>query len=163
MDELYERYSKGELRFEDSNKVKTGKPYLTVCRDTVYGGGGIMPDIFVSIDTALYEQQLNSLIAGSNLSQVAYYYYLGHQKELEPYKSATEFARGFNAADIWDGIIKYPGGSLDLSLKKSREKELIQQRLKALLARFKWRSAGYYEVLNNDDPVIKKALETLQK
>ncbi|NOT50639.1 MAG: S41 family peptidase [Chitinophagaceae bacterium] len=163
MDELWERHSTGELRFKDSNKVNNGKVFLTVCKDTVYGGGGIMPDIFVSIDTILYGKQLNNLIAGSNLGSFAYYYYLKNKKQMEQYKSATDFTRRFNAADLWNDFIKQPGNSIEAGLIKGREKELIQQRLKAILARYKWRGAGYYEVLNSDDVVIQKALEKIKQ
>ncbi len=163
MDELWERYSNGELLFKDSNKVSNGIKFVTVCHDTVYGGGGIMPDLFVPIDTILYEQQINNLIAGSNLSHVAYHYYLGHQSQMAQYKSATDFTQRFNANDMWDGFIKYPGGSRDLNTGKSSVKELIQLRLKAILARYKWRNEGLYEVLNTNDITIRKALEVIKK
>lgn len=160
MDELWQRYSNGELLFRDSNKVNGGKLYLTVCRDTVYGGGGIMPTIFVPIDTLLYGEQLNNLIAGSSLSRFVYDYYLQHRKQLEQYRSSTDFTNRFNAADMSYNRIS-PDGHSTLVVTE-RQKEIIQQRLKAVLARYKWRSNGFYEVLNSTDVVIKKAVETIK-
>ena len=49
-----ERQSNGELLYADSNKVMKGKYFITACKDTVYGGGGIMPNVFVPIDTTIF-------------------------------------------------------------------------------------------------------------
>jgi carboxyl-terminal processing protease len=162
LDEVMQRLSNGELQYADSNKFMNGKHYITSCRDTVFGGGGIMPDIFIPIDTTYLEQKINSLFAGNSLSSFVYDYYLQHRKQMDQYKSAEEFAEKFNAGDLWDGFIKYPGTNVDLTTFNENQKKIIQLRLKALLARYKWRSEGFYEVLNNEDPSVKKALELLK-
>lgn len=162
LDEMMQRLSNGELLYADSNKFMNGKHYITSCRDTVFGGGGIMPNIFIPIDTTFFEQKLNSLIAGNSLSSFVYNYYLLNRKQMEQYKSPEEFAGNFNAAVLWDGFIKYPGTSFDFMKLNDNEKKLIQVRLKALLARYKWSSKGFYEVLNNNDLAVKKALELLK-
>jgi carboxyl-terminal processing protease len=163
MDELLQRHANGELLFADSNKVTNGKIYITNCRDSVYGGEGIMPNVFVPIDTTFYEKKLNVLLAGSSLNDYIYNYYLQHHQEIGQYSSAADFVLRFNAGELWDGFVKYPGTDIDFNTLNSKEKELIQDRLKALLARFRWRSEGYYQVLNHDDPVIMKAMEVLKK
>lgn len=61
-----------------------------------------------------------------------------------------------------EGFIKHPGDSIDIKTFNEKEKDLIQQRLKALLARYRWRSNGFYQVLNNNDPAVKKALELVK-
>lgn len=162
MDELLQRHANGELLFADSNKVINGKIFITNCRDTVYGGEGIMPNVFVPIDTTFYEQRLNALVAGSSLNNYIYNYYLQHRQQMEQYSSPADYVKRFNAGELWDGFSKYPGASIDFKIINSKEKELIQQRLKALLARYRWRSEGFYQVLNNDDPVIKKAMELMK-
>jgi carboxyl-terminal processing protease len=53
--------------------------------------------------------------------------------------------------------------SFNFTKVSSKEKELLTLRLKALLARYKWRNSGFYQVLNNEDPVVKKALEAIAK
>jgi carboxyl-terminal processing protease len=53
--------------------------------------------------------------------------------------------------------------SIDLKQVSGADKDYLQKRIKAQLARFKWRSKGFYEVINGDDPAIKKALEVLEK
>jgi carboxyl-terminal processing protease len=65
---------------------------------------------------------------------------------------------------MWKGMVNYTAkDSLNLKEVDGKEKELVQQRLKALLARYKWRASGFYQVLNGNDPVVKKALEEIQR
>jgi carboxyl-terminal processing protease len=162
MDEVLQRHANGELLYADSNKIVKGKKFITNCRDSVYGGDGIMPNVFVPIDTTIYQLKLNSLIAGSTLNSFVYNYYLQHRQQMQQYISASDYVQRFNAGELWDGFIKYPGASMDIKSFTGKEKEIIMQRLKALLARYKWRSEGFYQVLNNDDPAIKKALELVK-
>lgn len=162
MDEVLQRHSNGELLYADSNKIMNGKSFLTVCRDSVYGGDGIMPNVFVPIDTTLFGLKMNSLIAGNSLNSYIYNYYLQHKQQVEQYNSPADYVQRFNAAVLWDGFIKYPGDSIDLTKLNSREKEVLQERLKALLARYKWRNEGLYQVLNSDDPGVKKALDLMK-
>ncbi len=65
---------------------------------------------------------------------------------------------------MWDGWSKAAlADSVNLSSIIGRKKEMLQLRLKALLARFKWRNTGFYQVLNNDDMAIRKAMEAINK
>lgn len=162
MDELFQRHSNGELLFADSNKIINGKPFVTSCRDSVYGGDGIMPNVFVPVDTTLYEQKLNTLFSRPILNSYVYNYYLQHRQQMEQYSSSTDYVQRFNTSELMEGFIKHPGDSIDIKTFTKKEKDLIQQRLKAILARYRWRSDGFYRVLNNDDPSIKKALELVK-
>jgi carboxyl-terminal processing protease len=162
MDEVMQRHTNGELLYADSNKIVKGKKYLTNCSDSVYGGDGIMPNIFVPIDTTVFQSDLNNLIAGSSLNSFVYNYYLQHRQKMEQYKSASDYVQQFNAGELWDGFIKYPGSAMEVKSFTGKEKEIITHRLKALLARYRWRNEGFYQVLNNDDPAVKKALELVK-
>ena len=162
MDEVLQRHSNGELLFADSNKITNGKLFVTACSDSVYGGGGIMPHVFVPADTTFYGIRMNGLVAGNSLNNYIYNYYLQHKQQMEQYSSPADYVQRFNAVALWDGFINYPAESIDLSPISNREKELLQQRLKALLARYKWRSEGFYQVLNHEDPAIKKAMEIMK-
>src|SRR6185503_1526890 len=64
MDEIWQRYSNGEALYADSNKVSKGEAFKTNCNKMVYGGGGIMPDIFVSIDTSAFPSDVNRFLDG---------------------------------------------------------------------------------------------------
>ena len=163
MDELWERFSNGEMLSADSMKTHNGKTFATGCRDTLYGGDGITPNVFVPIDTSHSQQRLIKLLGESNFSNFIYNYYLQHKRQVEQYKTATEYANNFSSADIWSSLVNKANDSLGLNKISGKEKELLQQRLKALLARYKWRNSGFYQVLNYDDGVIKKAVEIIAK
>ena len=65
---------------------------------------------------------------------------------------------------MWQELVDYAAkDSIDLKQISGAEKELFTKKNKSQLARFKWRSKGFYEVVNSDDPAIKKALEVLEK
>jgi len=164
MDDMWERFNSGEMLSADSlKKHNGGKRFPTSCGDTLYGGDGITPNIFVPIDTSYAQQKLLHLISDGKFNNYIYNYYLQHKDQIEQYNSATDYANRFNGADILTSIINNVPDSFKLKTISSKEKDLLQQRLKALLARYKWRTTGYYQVLNNDDIVIKNALEITSK
>jgi carboxyl-terminal processing protease len=165
LDELWNRYSSGELLYADSNKISNGKVYKTKSGKSVYGGGGIMPDVFVPIDTTHYQPAINQLLLDGGFNGFVYNYYLQHKQEIDQYKSTVVFIQGFNKTEeMWSGLMRYATkDSINLDSVIGKEKESLQIRLKALLARFKWRNQGFYEVLNSDDPAIAKALEEIKK
>jgi carboxyl-terminal processing protease len=165
MDEIWERYSNGESLYADSNKVNHGKNYVTPAGDTVYGGGGIMPDRFVPIDTANYPASINRLFANGSLNSFVYTYYLKNKTQIDQYSSAYDYVSRFNQLDeMWGQFVNYAKkDSVNLDAVTPKQKESLQKRLEAYLARFKWRNAGYFQVLNNDDAVVNKALEELKK
>ncbi|MES1217768.1 MAG: S41 family peptidase, partial [Bacteroidota bacterium] len=165
MDELWDRYSNGELLSADSNKISNGKQFKTKNGRIVYGGGGIMPDIFVPIDTSSYPKNINRLLINGNFSGYVYSYYLQHKQVLDSYKTSDDYTHQFNKTnEMWDGLVNFAlKDSINLSNVTPEEKESLGTRLKAYLARFKWRNNGFYQVMNHDDEVIKKALEELAK
>ena len=163
MDELWERFSNGEMLSADSIKTHIGKIFTTSCRDTLYGGDGITPNVFVPVDTSHSQQSIIRIVSEGNINNFIYNYYLQHKQQIEQFKTATEYANNFNSADIWNSLINKASDTLKLNMISGKEKELLQQRLKALLARYKWRNSGFYQVLNHDDIVVKKALEVIAK
>ena len=103
------------------------------------------------------------LVSDGKFNSYVYNYYLQHKQQIEQYSTATDYASRFNGADILNSVINAAPDSLKLKTISAQEKELLQQRLKASLARYKWRDSGSYQVLNNEDIVIKKAMEQLAK
>jgi carboxyl-terminal processing protease len=165
MDEIWERYSNGEALNADSNKIHNGKEYKTNGGKAVYGGGGIMPDIFVPIDTSSYSFSINRLLLDGSFNNFVYKYYLQHKSQIDAYASAGDYVQRFNYMDdLWKQFVNYAAKDLvDLRNISEKQKEALQKRLEAYLARFKWRNTGFYLVLNNDDTMVKKALEELKK
>ncbi len=166
MDEIWERYSNGEALHPDSVKYRNGNNYVVRgTGDTLYSGGGIMPDIFVPIDTATYPAGINRLFAKGSFNSFVYTYYLDHKSTIDQYKSADDYLQRFDQLpQMWDQFVNYAKkDSVDLSYVTEKQKESLQRRLEAYLARFRWRSNGYYRVLNDEDAVIRKAMEQLSK
>jgi carboxyl-terminal processing protease len=164
MDDLWERWNSGEMLSLDSLKSHNhGKIYTSNCNDTLYGSDGITPNVFVPLDTSIIQQEITKVLRESNVLSIPYVYYLEHRQEMAQYSSATDFAQRFDATKLWDGYVKYPGGSMAFEIITGELKTRIQQRLKAQLARFRWRNDGLYQVLNTQDPVIRRAMELVSK
>ncbi len=165
MDELWERFSSGELLSADSIKVNNGKEFRTNEGKVVYGGGGITPDLFVPLDTSRQRLQVNSLLASTSFNNFIYNYYLQNRKKVEQYATADVFVKDFTFSDAdWTSFVGYASkDSVNLSTTGIVEKQVLLQRLKALLARYRWRNSGFFQVLNADDAMVKKGLEWLAK
>ena len=163
--ELMTRFNHGEFVNADSNKIQTGKAYKTEKGRTVYGGGGIMPDIFVPFDTSSVSLVLSHLYMSSTLNNFVYRYFIQHKEEFKAYRSATVFAHEFKQEEtVWKDLVSFAAkDSIDLTKISPADKSVAQLRIKALFARQPWRNEGFYEILNLTDPVVKKALEEIEK
>ncbi|WP_367914041.1 S41 family peptidase [Leadbetterella sp. DM7] len=168
-DEMMERYNHQEMFVADSIKNNEKLKYKTKGGRTVYGGGGITPDIFVPQDTSYYTDYLLDLF-GKNLFREFTMSYS------EKYGSALE-AKGFDSylqnfritddilADFNALAIRNKARFSEKSYNKS--KKYIQETLKALIARNIWKGNGlnneYYQVINQDDPMIRAGLKAVMK
>ena len=162
-DEIRDRYENGEVTHLDTAKYANGKVFKTECGDTVYGGGGITPKIFVGLDTNSLHRSVSTLFLSGDFTDFMYNYYVRHMDELNKYKSPEDFAANYNNLEpVWQELVIYAAkDTIDLKLVSPADKDFLQKRIKAQLARYKWRLKGFYEVSNSDDHVIKKALEVL--
>lgn len=165
MDELWDRYSSGEMFSKDSvRNHNNGKKFFNHCKDTLYGGDGITPDIFVPVDTSVTYEHINKWLEGTLLNSYIYRYFIDHANELNRYKSAADYNTSFSVDSLWAGFAKKTAAdSLNAGRLNNAEKEVLKARMKALLARYKWRSSGFYQVINTNDPAVKQAIETLSK
>lgn len=163
--EIMERYKHGAFVNADSNKIINGQAFKTSKGKTVYGSGGIMPDIFVSFDTSIFSPSLSKLYLSSTLNNFVYSYYIEHKNQFKQYRSAGEFAKSFHQEEaVWKALAPIAAkDSIELGSLTTPEKNIAQQRLRALFARQLWRNGGFYEVYNLSDPVVKKALELIGK
>lgn len=164
MDEIWGRFDSGEMIYADSNKIANGKEFITPGKHKVYGGGGIMPDIFVAIDTNGIRTSITKLYLDGSFNNFVYNYYINHLAELNQFSTPTDFATKYNGDDIWSQLVSFAKkDSIELKYVTGKDKDDIQRRLKAYLAKYKWRNEGFYELLNANDEVIKKALETIKE
>lgn len=165
MEEIYARYQNGEMLHPDSIHYIKDKVYKTKGGRTVYGGGGIAPDIFVPIDTSVFTRGVAKLYLEGRFNNFVYKYYIDHQPEFQQYRTPADFDNRYrNSEDAWNGLVKFAiNDSINLKNIPEKDKENLQDQIKAYLARLKWRTQGFYQVYNNYDPVVIKAREVLSK
>ncbi|MDR1680669.1 MAG: PDZ domain-containing protein [Prevotellaceae bacterium] len=167
--DLYKRYSNGEIYHRDSIRFPDSLKYYTlVNRREVYGGGGIMPDIFLPADTSFYSDYYFQILRAGLLSQFVMQRMDRERSTLlKRYKTFAAFDRRFSIDDaLFDEFIAYvetrriPRSEQGLALSG----QYLRTQLKALIARALWDTSEYYEVINKQlDPVFLKAVEVMTK
>lgn len=164
MDALWRRFANGEVYSADSiKKHNGGKIFRTSCNDTVYGGDGITPDIFAPFDTSSSLVNTNSVLESSRFSQFVYNYYLSNSTEIGKYRDASDFISRFKMERMWNEFVSFvKKDSINISSISPGTRELLQTRLKALLARYRWRNSGFFQVINSGDSELTKALEVIR-
>jgi len=147
-----ERIHNGELMSKDSIKVNDSLKYTTPKGRTVYGGGGITPDVFVSIDTS--NTYRASLFRG--LNDFVFEYVDNHRQELETWE-LNDFVENFDKDDqIFDKYLK----QLDLKLPISNNsKSNLKRYFNALVARNLFNQTGYFMITQTNDNMILKVIE----
>ncbi|GAA4330494.1 S41 family peptidase [Flaviaesturariibacter amylovorans] len=163
MDDLLERYHSGEMINPDSIHLSKEKVYSTKGGRKVYGGGGIMPDVFVPIDTSMYTQSITKLYLDGRFNNYVYHFYMDNRAALAVYKTPAEFAQKFVSTETaWKGLVDFARkDSINLGVIPERDKVEVQNRIRAYLARLRWRTSGFYQVANSTDRVVQKGLEAL--
>jgi carboxyl-terminal processing protease len=166
MQDLYERYEHGEMFSADSIHYGANKKeYKTKGGRIVYGGGGIVPDVFVGLDTSVFTRSVTRLYLDGRFNNFVYQYYIDNSRKFDQYKSPEDFASRYqNSEDAWNRLVNYAlKDSIRLQNIPEKDKINIQDQIKAYIARLKWRTQGYYQVFNNYDPAVIKAREVLEK
>ena len=164
--ELARRFEHGELMNEDSISFPDSLKYQTInSKRTVYGGGGIMPDIFIPIDTSMYSEYFGLVNRKGLFNEFTLLYMDNHRKELEEkYKTVAEFSSSYNAEEnLFNDFIDYAEKN---DIEKNEEqintsKKLILTRLKALVARNIWGTSAFYQIANELNNSYLKAIEEI--
>ncbi|MEB2340925.1 MAG: S41 family peptidase [Flavobacteriia bacterium] len=163
-DDLQERYLHGELLNIDSIHLDSSEAYRTKNGRVVYGGGGIMPDIFVPTDTAEGSAYLTRLFFSGALNRYAFDMADRHRKQFADYGSAERFAARYTVPRAaLNGLVKEAAaaGVADDPQGLQRSATMITLRLKAGIARNIWGDNGYYRVLLDSDRFYRQAREAL--
>ena len=163
--EEYDRYENGELYHADSIKTDKTKQYKTPEGKTVYGGGGIMPDIFIPLDTIKYNPLINKLFNYGVLNSFAFEYTdYNRVLFLKKYKTAPEFISNFKLGEPEiDAFKKYLITKKITNIFFTGKEKGFNQILKALIGRNLFDKDAYYPILNENDTAILKAVEVLNK
>ncbi|MDD6209012.1 MAG: S41 family peptidase [Bacteroidales bacterium] len=165
--EMIDRYKRGELMSADSISFADSlKFYTLVNKREVYGGGGIMPDLFVPIDTTKYTDYHRDLVAKGALMH-ATMNYIDKNRELlkKEYSSFEKFQQNFKIEQsLFDDLFALAREEKieDNPEEFERSKGMISLQMKALIARDLFDMQSYYEVINQQNEDYQKALEILK-
>ena len=160
------RYQHGELYHADSIKFIDSLKCKTMGGREVYGGGGIMPDVFVGLDTSMSSKYYDELRRNGILNEFTLNYVDANRTMLlSKYKDVYAFKNDFKITkDFLEDFIAYAEKKnikRDNTGIKTSEK-LINTQLKALIARDLWDTNAYYVIINDINVFMVKALECLK-
>lgn len=164
--ELIDRYNRGEMISADSIHFPDSLIYKTERMGrTVYGGGGIMPDYFVPIDTTMYTDYHHQLRAkGVILKTTMRYVEKYREKLLREYKQFEKFNANFEVGDELINSLLQLANDEKIEFNEEqyqRSLVLIKPQLKALIARDIWDMNEYFQVINQTNESVVRALEIL--
>ncbi|HAA11362.1 MAG TPA: peptidase S41 [Cytophagales bacterium] len=158
--DITERYANGEFFNADSVKVNDSLQYATKNGRAVYGGGGIMPDVFVPLDTASSTRYMRELFYSNAIREFSLFYVEENKRYLEDMSFAT-FKDNFEVTDAMLQQLIEVGEQNGVDFNRSEyntSKSLIANRLKAFIARGIWDNNGFYPIINEDNEVYREAL-----
>ncbi len=166
-EELDNRYKHGELYSADSIHFADSLKFLTLRRHrTVYGGGGIMPDYFVPLDTTQYTRLHRQLAAKGVIIKESLKYVDNYRKQLKrQYPTFQTFLSSFEAPQSLVDEVLAEGKKQKVEPKDNDELQqtlpMLHAQLKALVARDLWDMSEYFQVINGQNHIVNKALEVL--
>ena len=167
--DVYNRLKNGELTNQDSIHFADSLKFQTLHRGrTVYGGGGIMPDYFVPLDTTRYTPLHRQLAAKGIIIQQNLRYVDNHRKQLKKqYPAFDKFKKHFEVPQQLVDDIMAEAKKQKIEPKDADELQrtmpYLKLQLKALIARDLWDMSEYFSVFNEESDIVKKALEVIRK
>ena len=163
LEDQMDRYDNGEMYKVDSTWFVDSLKFTTPGGRTVYGGGGIMPDIFVPFDSTGSSWYYTELRYASVFNTFAFDYV---QNKRNKWKSVDQFETEFKVTKaLIEELAQYANSEFNIRYDEAgmnRSRKLISRVLKAEIARQIWVEGGYYQIYNDTDPDVLKALEELK-
>jgi carboxyl-terminal processing protease len=163
-DDLNERYRHGELMQADSTHFNDSLMFRTPQGKIVYGGGGIMPEIFVPMDTSYYSGYYSRVIRQGLAYRFAFEYTDRHRKALSEMPDYISLEKKLITDNILNQFIAYaakqklPQNNRDLAVSGT----IIENMLKAYVIRNIFGDIGYYPIINQQDTMLPIAIEALK-
>jgi len=159
--DIMERAIHGEFQKADSIHFSDTLKYHTLKGRVVYGGGGIMPDFFVPADTSGYSNYYSKITQKGLIYQFALDYADSKRKELSKFTSSTDFENYFQKTDVLKLLVAFAekkglkSNSSDLKISS----KIIDNQLKAYIARNIIGETGFYPIIKNIDKSLLEAIE----
>ncbi len=168
-EDMANRLKHGELTNQDSIHFADSLKYQTLrLHRTVYGGGGIMPDHFVPLDTTRYTRLHRELAAKSVIIQQNLRFVDQNRQQLKKkYKDFERFQREFEVPQQFIDMVLAEGEKQKIRPKDDEELKatmpMLTLQLKALVARDLWDMSEYYCIMNEGSDIVKRGLELLKE
>jgi len=159
--DLNERYQNGEFTQADSIHFVDSLKFVTPEGNVVYGGGGIMPDIFVPLDTTGYSRYFAEVVRKGVLYNFAFEYADKHRNQLVKFKDAKSINDYLESIDIFNQFVEFAeeNGVSKSAKGFNKSKHLVNTRLKANIARNIIDNDGFYPIIQDIDTILKVAIE----
>ena len=159
-DDFIDRINNGELLSKDSIEFNDSLKFVTKGGKVVYGGGGIMPDVFVPLDTTSYHLSISKANRKDLVRQYAFDYTSEHRQELEN-QSMQDFIQLFeiNSNDLkaLSDYCETSGVEMPIDEFSDYDTEIIQTQLKAHIARNIWNDDGFFPIIHEIDYTFQQA------
>lgn len=162
--DISRRYLNGEFAKEDSTHMPDSLKFETPGGKIVYGGGGIMPDHFVAVDTTGYSEYFRKLVSKGLIYKFAFKYSDQQRQNLEQYKDPTSLNHYLTSVNILDQFVEYSKKqSVSFDAKGFKlSKDKIENFILAYINRNLLDDEGFYPTILQSDPTVNKALEVLE-
>lgn len=164
--DIIDRYNHGELQSADSIHFADSLKHTTLrLHRTVYGGGGIMPDVFVPLDTTQYTDYHRCLVAKGIIPQFALRYVDKNRADLKAqYPDAQKFIKEFTVTDEMLNNLVDAGKAEKVDFDKSqfaKSKEMLRTFVKAAIANDLFSTGAYFQIVNEQNDIYKEALSII--
>lgn len=164
--ELYDRYMSGEIYSQDSMKIDKSQVFRTSTGRMVYGGGGIVPDIFVPRDTSGITSYYIDVANAGLPQKFAFSYVDRNRKSLAQMADYKQFLRTLPSDEVLLGEFVDFASTQGVPARWyyiNQSREVLLTSIKALVARDMFGSEAFYPIYNRNDVTIQTALKALNK
>ena len=163
--DIYNRYMHGEFDSADSIKLDDSLKYQTIGGRTVYGGGGIMPDIFIPRDTIGITSYFSSLVGSGVLHLFTLEYSDRNYDKLSSFKTWEEMYAYLQQQPLLSQCVNF---AATRGIKRrprliNISSSLIETQLQAYITRNYFDDAGFYPIFYKDDPTLLRAIKVLKE
>ncbi|MEN8120265.1 MAG: S41 family peptidase [Bacteroidota bacterium] len=161
--EWIDRYENGEMESADSTNFTDSLKYYTKAGKVVYGGGGIMPDIFVPIDTTGYTRYFREISAKALIYNFALDYTDKHRAQLENFTDYKLIIKHLKQENVFSQFLKYVNskGVTNNPKEIAISKKLMNAQINAYIARNIIDNEGYYPIIKDIDKTLLKTIEVI--
>ena len=162
--EVMSRFHQGDAKQIDSTKYQR-KPVKTASGKTLYGGGGISPDLTVAIDPIMFDTGYNRIYINNIIGNFSYRYFMANKNNILSYKNVLAFSSQYSPDDkVLVQLVDFAQKQdVKILLSSPASKNRAKNTIKAMVARLAWSESGYFQVLNQQDETFIRAMEAISK